>query len=86
MIDFQVIERAKQKNNEAFEIIYNEYKNDLYFFALKATKNQQSAEDAVQDTVIEMFKSIENLQQPQYLKSWLLGICNNVCHKQFQKC
>lgn len=37
-----------------FEEIYNQYKQDLYYFALSILKNKQDAEDAVQETFMRI--------------------------------
>ena len=79
------IEALKNGDDSAFEIIFNEYKNDLFFFALKITKSREIAEEVVQETFLAMYQSIEKLQNIDSFKSWLFSICHNQCYKYIKK-
>ena len=79
------IEALKNGDDSAFEAIFNEYKNDLFFFALKITKNKEIAEEVVQETFLAMYQSIEKLQNIDGFKSWLFSICHNQCYKYIKK-
>jgi RNA polymerase sigma factor (sigma-70 family) len=37
------------------------------------------AEDIVQETLLEAWRSLEHLRTPEYFDDWLRGICRNVC-------
>ncbi len=75
-----VVIRAQNGDKEAFEELYTEVKNSLYFYALKMTKNEYDAEDVLQNTFIEIISNINSLKQPEYFKTWATRICHNVCY------
>ena len=82
---FDLVSKAQGGDNNAFEKLFIEIQDNLYFYALKMIHNQQDAEDAVQSTAIEIFNSIGKLKNPEFFKTWAVRICHNVCCKQFKK-
>jgi RNA polymerase sigma-70 factor (ECF subfamily) len=40
-----------------------------------------SAEDVVQETLLEAWRSLPKLREPQRLSAWLDGICRNICKR-----
>jgi RNA polymerase sigma factor (sigma-70 family) len=40
------------------------------------------AEDAVQETLLEAWRALEHLREPERFDAWLDGICRNVCRRQ----
>ena len=49
-IDAQIIEKLRNKDEETFEKIYNEYFSLIYYIAYSIVKNHQDSEEVVQDT------------------------------------
>jgi DNA-directed RNA polymerase specialized sigma24 family protein len=39
------------------------------------------ADDVVQETMMEAWRHVENLRDPQRFNAWLDGICRNVCRR-----
>src|SRR5215469_12385000 len=39
------------------------------------------ADDVVQETMMEAWRHIEHLREPQRFHAWLDGICRNICHR-----
>ncbi len=67
----QLVSLAISGDKQALTDIYNEYYNRIYYFALNRLKNEQDAEDIVQNTFIEVFKSVKTLSEPKAFKSWI---------------
>lgn len=77
-----LINRLKQRDEEAFEIVYNEYESLIYYIALSITKNKQNAEEVVQDTFLKMFNSLENYNENGKFKEWLTQIARNLSYNK----
>ena len=77
-----LIEMVKQKDEEAFELIYNEYSNLIYYIAFSIVKNKEDAEEVVQDTFLNMLKSIETYRGKNKLKQWLMQIARNLSYNK----
>lgn len=81
----KLIEAVKKHEEGAFEQLYNEFYKLAYFFANKLCRNEADAKDAVQDTFIEVHRSIHTLKENAYFKAWLYKIVLSKCKKIFRK-
>ena len=81
-VNLHLIEKLKQKDEEAFEIIYNEYSNLIYYIAFSIVKNKEDAEEVVQDTFLNMLKSIETYSGNNKFKQWLMQIARNLSYNK----
>ena len=81
----ELIQKAQTGDTEAFTKIVLEFENDLYKIAKTRIKNEADIEDAIQETMIETYKSIKKLKEPQKLKKWLIKILINKCNRIYKK-
>ncbi|WP_062106329.1 sigma-70 family RNA polymerase sigma factor [Bacillus niameyensis] len=84
MIAEQLIKKAIKGNDEAFLIIMNEYKVDLFKTALAFLKNEGDALEAIQEVTFRAYKNIRKLRNAQYIKTWLFRIMINYCNDQLK--
>ena len=59
----QCIERTIQGDTKAFEELYTATNQRVYFICLQFLKNEQDANDAVQDTYLSAYKNIRQLSE-----------------------
>lgn len=85
MSDAQLVYEAQQGNDQAIEEIYRRYEKSLFYVAYKITNNKDDAQDALQDTFLQVSKSIQNLKKPEYLKLWMNRIIAGKCRDIFRK-
>jgi RNA polymerase sigma-70 factor, ECF subfamily len=71
---FNLIKKAQKGNDKAFLTLFQQYEQDIYRTAFVYVKNQSDALDVVQETAYRSFKSIKNLKEPKYFKTWLIRI------------
>ena len=69
-----LIERARSGDDDAFLKLFQKYEQEIYRTAFIYVKNQNDALDAVQETAYRSFKSIKNLKEPKFFKTWLIRI------------
>lgn len=81
----ELIERVKSGDESAFEELYHEFYKLAYYFAFKLCHNEADAKDAVQDTFIEIHRSISTLKENSYFKAWMYKIVHSKCKKIFRK-
>lgn len=72
-----LVEKAQKGNDNAFLALFQKYEEDIYKIALVYVKNQNDALDVVQETAYRSFKTIKNLKEPKYFKTWLIKIAIN---------
>jgi RNA polymerase sigma-70 factor (ECF subfamily) len=72
-----LVRKAQKGNDKAFLALFQEYEQDIYRMAFVYVKNQSDAFDVVQETAYRSFKTIKNLKEPKYFKTWLIRIAVN---------
>ncbi|RDW20850.1 RNA polymerase [Oceanobacillus arenosus] len=69
-----LVKEAQKGNDKAFMALFQKYEQDIYRMAFVYVKNPNDALDVVQETAYRSFKSIKNLKEPKYFKTWLIRI------------
>ena len=77
--NLQQIKMAKSGDADAFAELYREIYLDLYRFALYTLRSPADAEDAVSETVIDAFTSIQKLRSEESFKAWIFKILSAKC-------
>lgn len=72
-----LIKKAQREDDKAFLSLFQRYEQDIYRIAFLYVKNENDALDVVQESAYRSFKSIKNLKQPKYFKTWLMRIAIN---------
>lgn len=72
-----LVNKAQQGNDKAFLTLFQEYEQEIYRIAFLYVKNQNDALDVVQETAYRSFKTIKNLKEPKFFKTWLVRIAIN---------
>jgi RNA polymerase sigma factor (sigma-70 family) len=80
-----VVTRARSGDESAFSEIFSAYYNRVYYFVLHHVKSPQDAEDIVQNTFTEVFKSFGKLSNEAAFKSWLYTIAHRQIGMLYRK-
>jgi RNA polymerase sigma factor (sigma-70 family) len=75
----QYVIAAEAKDNNAMEILYTEFYQDVVFICRNFKLSEEDCKDIAQDTFIKAFSSLSSLQDKGKFKQWLLRIANNKC-------
>lgn len=73
------------KNKQLFENYISQHINGIYRFAYTYTKNQEEAEDVVNESVIKGLKAINSLKNPDYVGTWFYRIVANTALTNIKK-
>lgn len=65
--------------NIEFEQLINQLKNKLFRFALSILKNNDNAQDAVQDVVLKLWSNRRSLNTAKNIESYCLNTIKNHC-------
>ncbi len=79
------IENLKAGDNKAFNDIYEESYRYLHTCVIHIVKNEDIAQDMLQDTYVEIYKNISQLKQPEDFLSWASTIANRKCFAYIKK-
>lgn len=78
-MEVQFLEQIKSGDRNAFNELVQKYEGRLYNFGLKICKDVGDAEDLVQETFINVFKSLSGFRNETKFKNWLYKIAANAC-------
>lgn len=80
----KLVKMAKAGNKEAFNQLIIHYQNDLYRIAKSRLYNEDDVCDAIQETILATYQSIDKLVKISSFKAWLIKILINNCNKIYQ--
>ena len=69
--------KAKRGNADAYGRLIEYYKEYLYKTAMLSVKNEEVALDMVGECILNGFRKIHTLKQPEYFKTWITRILFN---------
>jgi len=81
----EAIERAKQGDAAAFELLYDLHKRRVYSLCLRMTGNTASAEDLTQEAFLQLFRKIGTFRGESAFSTWLHRMAVNVVLMQLRK-
>lgn len=81
----ELIKRAKDGDKEAFTTLMLSLEKELYKIAKARLKNDDDIYDAIQETIIEAFKSIKKLKKIEAFKIWIIRILINKTNDIFRR-
>lgn len=82
----RLVALLKSGSPEAFELLVARFGRLLYAVSFRIVRNAQDAEDAVQETFLSAFQSIQNFREESSLNTWLYRIvCNHSLRKVQQQ-
>lgn len=72
-----LIREAADGDINVLEKIFYDMKDNIYSFVFMYVHNRQLAEDVLQDTILEIYKSAKNFKLLDNPKAWILTIARN---------
>jgi RNA polymerase sigma-70 factor (ECF subfamily) len=81
----EAIDRAKQGDAEAFEVLYNLHRRRVYSLCLRMTTNVAEAEDLTQEAFLQLFRKIGTFRGESAFSTWLHRMAVNVVLMQLRK-
>lgn len=75
-----LVEQAKNGNEQAFSSLIEENKLKMYKVAKSILKNEDDVCDAIQNALMSAYKNISKLQNNQYFSTWIIRILINKCY------
>ena len=81
----QLVTAAQHGDTGALDMLFNQFYNDVYYFALKTVKDEELACDITQETFVEIINTIDNLQEPAAFVKWMKQITYHQCTRYFKK-
>jgi RNA polymerase sigma-70 factor (ECF subfamily) len=77
--DQVLVERAKIGDYQAFEDLVIRYETKVYRLALRFLRNPEDAEDALQESFLQVYRGLKNFEGRSSFSTWLYRLATNVC-------
>ena len=81
----QAIELAKAGKEEGFQFLYESTYKSKYYLAVKYAKDEQAAQDILQEAYLKAFTRLDQLEKPEAFPGWLGTIVGNLAKNYLQK-
>ena len=81
----EAIEKAKQGDAQAFEVLYNLHKRRVYSLCLRMTANAAEAEDLTQEAFLQLYRKIATFRGESAVSTWLHRLAVNVVLMRLRK-
>ena len=72
-------------NDISFQSLVDRYKSKVYSLAMRLTKNQEDAEEVLQDVFITVYRKIDGFEGKSKFSSWLYRITVNSAFMKLRK-
>lgn len=77
--DLDLIGKIKKGDFSAFERLVKKYETRIYNHCLKFLSNQEDAEDVLQETFLQVYRSLDSFRGDSAFSTWLFKIATNGC-------
>lgn len=81
----ELLDRMRRDAPGAFEEFVSAYGDRIFGFGLRVCGEREDAKDILQETLIQAYRSLAQLEHPAALKSWLYRVAANACRMKRRK-
>jgi RNA polymerase sigma-70 factor (ECF subfamily) len=83
--DLMLITEFKAGNQHSFEELLNRYSNKVFSLATRLTRNQEDAEEVLQDVFVTVHRKIAGFEGKSSFSSWLYRVTVNAAFMKLRK-
>jgi RNA polymerase sigma-70 factor, ECF subfamily len=80
--DLELVERFKQGDRAAFDLIFEAYSGPLLGFLTRMCGDPEDAREGLQDTLFSVFRNLDGFRGEASLKNWIFRIAVTTCLKK----
>jgi len=80
-----LVKAAQAGDENALRELIGQYQDTVYGFAFKVCRNQQDAEDTLQEAFLNILKSLPTFNFQSSFSTWVYRIVSNSCLMKFRK-
>jgi len=81
----RLVKLALSGNEDAFTDLFNETERMVYSMCKNILRNNEDAEDAMQETFVKAFKTLKDLKEPARFPGWLKTIATTTALDMYKK-
>lgn len=77
--------RVKKRDDQLFTDLMASCQSELYRLAWRYLKNEHDALDALQEVSCRVYKHFYKVENPKYVKTWMIRIMINYCLDELKR-
>src|SRR3954451_8903710 len=81
----KLVERAMHGDEGAFDALIGRVGDQLHSVARRILRDPYLAEDATQRALLEAWRHLPSLRDPDRFEAWLYRLLVNACHREAQR-
>ncbi|WP_344805611.1 RNA polymerase sigma factor [Microlunatus ginsengisoli] len=79
MAEATLVARAQDGDLDSFEVLVRRYQAPIFRLAYRLLSDRDEAEDATQDTMVQVWRRLPTLAEPAAFRGWLYRIATRHC-------
>ncbi len=83
--EFALVRAAQAGSQKALQELVRKYENTVYGFSFKVCRNQDDAEDTLQESFLNILKSLKSFNFQSNFSTWIYRVVSNSCLMKFRK-
>lgn len=83
--ELNLVKQVQSGDESAFNLLFNRYYFKAYAIAYRIMNCDADAHDAAQETMLEVYHSIDRLKEPNYFYAWMIRIVISKCNRIYRK-
>ena len=81
----KLVERAMHGDEEAFDALIERVGDQLHSVARRILRDPYLAEDATQRALLEAWRNLPRLRDPDRFEAWIYRLLVNACHTEARR-
>jgi RNA polymerase sigma-70 factor (ECF subfamily) len=81
----EIIRGCRQGREDAYRVLLDHHADRLMGLCVRYLRDHQKAEDAVQETFIQVFRNVHRFDEAGSLEAWTSRIAINICLKELRR-
>lgn len=81
----EIVKGIRSRNKDVFEAVFKQFAPSMYNIAVRYVKNEDDANDMVQDVFLNLWKGAENLDERAPINHYLARATVNTCLNRIKK-
>lgn len=77
--DDELMRLVRRGDREAFRILYNRYKSQLFMYCLRMMNDREAAQDMLQEVFVRMHENAKKYTPGTNFAGWIHTIARNLC-------
>jgi len=82
--DISLVQRLKENDKSAFELIFNKFNKKLYFFTVGYVHSQAEAEEIIQNVFVSLWENRDMLNETFSIQNYLYKVTINHIYNYFK--